>query len=82
MAPLAVDEKRQARAGAPVSVYMKAGFAQRVRLRGGRDAGRSGVAGPLRLFELAAHYDLHCRWPGTESAFRAQLFIEDALEWA
>ncbi|MDI5424750.1 GNAT family N-acetyltransferase, partial [Salmonella enterica subsp. enterica serovar Kentucky] len=21
-------------------------------------------------FELAAHYDLHCRWPGTESAFQ------------
>ncbi len=21
-------------------------------------------------FELAAHHDLRCRWPGTESAFR------------
>ncbi len=29
-------------------------------------------------FELAAHYDLHRRWPGTESAFRAHRLAEDA----
>ncbi|EBP6784001.1 GNAT family N-acetyltransferase, partial [Salmonella enterica] len=31
-------------------------------------------------FELAAHYDLHCRWPGTESAFQVHRLAEDALE--
>ncbi len=30
-------------------------------------------------FELAAHHDLHCRWPGTESAFQVHRLADDAL---
>jgi putative acetyltransferase len=31
-------------------------------------------------FELAAHHDLRCRWPGTESAFQVHRLADDALE--
>ena len=30
-------------------------------------------------FELAAHHDLRCRWPGTESAFQVHRLADDAL---
>ena len=30
-------------------------------------------------FEQAAHYDLRCRWPGTESAFQVHRLADDAL---
>ena len=30
-------------------------------------------------FEQAPHYDLRCRWPGTESAFQVHRLADDAL---
>ena len=69
MAPLAVDENYRGQGLARQLVYEgldslnEFGYAARCH------AGRSGVLWPLG-FEQAAHYDLRCRWPGTESAFR------------
>ncbi len=68
MAPLAVDEK-----------YRGQGLARQLVYEGLDSLNEFGYAAVVTLgdpalysrfgFELAAHYDLHCRWPGTESAF-------------
>lgn len=79
MAPLAVDEK-----------YRGQGLARQLVYEGLDSLNEFGYAAVVTLgdpalysrfgFELAAHYDLHCRWPGTESAFEVHRLAEDALE--
>lgn len=79
MAPLAVDEK-----------YRGQGLARQLVYEGLDSLNEFGYAAVVTLgdpalysrfgFELAAHYDLHCRWPGTESAFQVHRLAEDALE--
>lgn len=69
MAPLAVDEK-----------YRGQGLARQLVYEGLDSLNEFGYAAVVTLgdpalysrfgFELAAHHDLRCRWPGTESAFR------------
>ena len=69
MAPLAVDEK-----------YRGQGLARQLVYEGLDSLNEFGYAAVVTLgdpalysrfgFELAAHHDLRCRWPGTESAFQ------------
>ena len=78
MAPLAVDEN-----------YRGQGLARQLGYEGLDSLNEFGYAAVVTLgdpalysrfgFELAAHYDLHCRWPGTESAFQVHRLAEDAL---
>ena len=67
MAPLAVDEKYRGQGLARQLVY-----AAVVTLGDPALYSRFG-------FELAAHHDLRCRWPGTESAFQVHRLADDAL---
>lgn len=79
MAPLAVDEN-----------YRGQGLARQLVYEGLDSLNEFGYAAVVTLgdpalysrlgFELAAHYDLHCRWPGTESAFQVHRLAEDALD--
>lgn len=78
MAPLAVDEK-----------YRGQGLARQLVYEGLDSLNEFGYAAVVTLgdpalysrfgFELAAHHDLRCRWPGTESAFRVHRLADDAL---
>lgn len=78
MAPLAVDEK-----------YRGQGLARQLVYEGLDSLNEFGYAAVVTLgdpalysrfgFELAAHHDLRCRWPGTESAFQVHRLADDAL---
>ncbi|MEB6380783.1 N-acetyltransferase [Leclercia adecarboxylata] len=78
MAPLAVDEN-----------YRGQGLARQLVYEGLDSLNEFGYAAVVTLgdpdfysrlgFEKAAHYDLHCRWPGTESAFQLHPLADDAL---
>lgn len=78
MAPLAVDEHYRGQGLARQLVYEgldslnEFGYAAVVTLGDATFYGRLG-------FEPAAHYDLCCRWPGTESAFQVHRLADDAL---
>ncbi|STD23164.1 N-acetyltransferase GCN5 [Enterobacter asburiae] len=78
MAPLAVDESYRGQGLARQLVYEgldslnEFGYAAVVTLGDPAFYGRLG-------FEQAAHYDLRCRWPGTESAFQVHRLADDAL---
>ncbi|MGA4666010.1 GNAT family N-acetyltransferase [Enterobacter ludwigii] len=78
MAPLAVDEHYRGQGLARQLVYEgldslnEFGYAAVVTLGDATFYGRLG-------FEPAAHYDLSCRWPGTESAFQVHRLADDAL---
>ncbi len=79
MAPLAVDEK-----------YRGQGLARQLVYEGLDSLNEFGYAAVVTLgdpalysrfgFELAAHHDLRCRWPGTESAFQVHRLADDALK--
>lgn len=79
MAPLAVDEN-----------YRGQGLARQLVYEGLDSLNEFGYAAVVTLgdpalysrfgFELAAHHDLRCRWPGTESAFQVHRLADDALE--
>ncbi|WP_313668077.1 N-acetyltransferase [Atlantibacter sp.] len=79
LAPLAVDEALRGQGLARQLVYEgldslnEFGYAAVVTLGDPALYGRFG-------FELAAHYDLHCRWPGTEAAFQIHPLAPDALK--
>lgn len=78
LAPLAVDE-----------AYRNQGFARQLVYEGLDSLNEFGYAAVVTLgdpafyghlgFEPAAKYNLHCRWPGTESAFQLHPLAEDAL---
>lgn len=79
MAPLAVDESLRGQGVARQLIYEgldslnEFGYAAVVALGEPALYSRFG-------FELAAHYDLRCRWPGTESAFQIHPLASDALK--
>lgn len=79
LAPLAVDESLRGQGLARQLVYEgldslnEFGYAAVVALGDPALYSRFG-------FELAAHHDLHCRWPGTESAFHIHPLAPDALK--
>jgi len=79
LAPLAVDESYRGQGLARQLVYEgldslnEFGYAAVVALGDSAFYSRLG-------FEQAAHYDLHCRWPGTESAFQIHPLADDALK--
>ena len=78
MAPLAVDEK-----------YRGQGLARQLVYEGLDSLNEFGYAAVVTLgdpalysrfgFELAAHHDLRCRWPGTESAFQVHRLAFQSL---
>ena len=78
MAPLAVDEHYRGQGLARKLVYEgldslnEFGYAAVVTLGDPAFYGRLG-------FESAAPYDLHCRWPNTETAFQVHRLADDAL---
>lgn len=78
LAPLAVDENYRGQGLARQLVYEgldslnEFGYAAVVALGDAAFYNRLG-------FKQAAHYDLHCRWPGTESAFQIHPLADDAL---
>ena len=78
MAPLAVDENYRGQGLARQLVYEgldslnEFGYAAVVTLGEPELYGRFG-------FVPAAPYDLHCRWPGTETAFQVHPLADDAL---
>lgn len=78
MAPLAVDENYRGQGLARQLVYEgldslnEFGYAAVVTLGEPEFYGRFG-------FKPAAPYDLHCRWPGTETAFQVHPLADDAL---
>lgn len=79
LAPLAVDETLRGQGLARQLVYEgldslnEFGYAAVVTLGDPALYSRLG-------FELAAHYDLRCRWPGTETAFQIHPLAPDALQ--
>lgn len=78
LAPLAVDES-----------YRGQGLARQLIYEGLDSLNEFGYAAVVTLgdpafyghlgFEAAAKYGLHCRWPGTESAFQLHPLADDAL---
>lgn len=78
LAPLAVDDAYRGQGIARQLVYEgldslnEFGYASVVTLGDADFYGRLG-------FEPAANHDLHCQWPGTESAFQVHRLAEDAF---
>ncbi|WJD49843.1 MULTISPECIES: GNAT family N-acetyltransferase [unclassified Enterobacter] len=78
LAPLAIDEN-----------YRGQGLARQLVYEGLDSLNEFGYAAVVALgdaafydrlgFERAAHYDLHCRWPGTETAFHVHRLADDAF---
>lgn len=78
LAPLAVDES-----------YRGQGLARQLVYEGLDSLNEFGYAAVVALgesdfyarlgFERAAHHDLSCRWPGTESAFHVHRLADDAF---